>query len=289
MRNRRLVPLAIVALLLGAACGSPPAADADPLQAITAASAQTNEAGTARVEMQMEVEAAGQSMAIAGEGAMDMDAQIAHMTMSMDSDDPAMPMADMGEIEMVTDGLKVYTKYPAEVMASLPGNKPWALIDMQALGESQGMDYAAMAQTSGSDPSQMLQYLNGVSGDVKTVGQEEVRGVTATRYKATIDLAKVPAQAPADVREAVRASIKAMQEQIGKADFPVEVWIGDDGFLRRMRMSMQSDGGTQGAFSMTMRLDMYDFGEAVTVEVPAASEVTDLTEMMIGQGAGAAP
>lgn len=286
MRNRRLVPFAIATLLLGAACGSPPAVEADPLEAITAASARINDAGTARVEMQMSIEAAGQSMDIAGQGAMDMEAQISHMTVTMDSDDPAMPMADLGEIEMVTDGLKVYTKYPPEVMASLPGNKPWALIDMQAVGESQGMDFAAMAQTSGSDPSQMLQYLNGVSGDVETVGREEIRGVTATHYKATIDLTKVPGQAPADIREAVRTSIKAMQKQFGKADLPVEVWIGEDGFVRRMTMSMHSEGGKQGPFDMAMSIEMYDFGEAVTVEVPPASEVTDLTDMMIGGGAG---
>lgn len=286
MRNRRLVPFATVALLLAAACGSPPSGDADPLQAISAASAKTNDAGTAGVEMQMSIEATGQSMNIAGQGAMDMDAQIAHMTMTMESDDPAMAMADVGEIEMVMDGLKVYTKYPPEVMASLPGNKPWALIDMQAVGESQGMDYAALAQTSGSDPSQMLQYLNGVSGNVDTVGREDIGGVTATHYKATVDLSRVSDEAPADIRKAVRASIEAMQEQIGKSTIPVDVWIGDDGFLRRMTMSMQSDGGAQGPFSMAMTLDMYDFGEAVSVEVPPASQVTDITDMMIGRGAG---
>ena len=289
MTDRRLLSLFVLTVLLGSSCGSPSGENANALETLTAASAKTNAAGTAKVEMKIAMDVDGQVLSMDAIGAMDLDKQLAHMTMTIGSDTPGMPAGGMGEIEMVMDGLEVYAKYPPEIAQSMPSDKPWAFIDMQAVGESQGMDYAAMAQTSGGDPSQILQYLNGVTDDIEDLGDEAIRGVATTHYKATIDLAKAADQAPADVRDAVRASIEAMEKQLGKSEIPVEVWIGEDGFVHRMTISFESDEGAQGPFKMDMTLDMFDFGAPVTVEIPPVSQVYDLTEMMTGMGAGSVP
>ncbi len=290
MRSVRITALAIVTTVIGISCGSPSGGGGgNALQTITAAAVSTNQAGTAKVTMEMTVEAAGQALNITADGAMDLEAQLAHMTMSMSSDDPAMGMPAMSGIEMVTDGFKVYTKYPPEMAASIPGGKPWSMIDMQAVSESQGMDLGAMSQTTGSDPTQMLQYLNGVAGDVETVGEDEVRGVKATHYRATIDFDKIADQAPADLREAVRLTVDALQEQVGETSMPIEVWIGTDGLVRRMTMTMETDEGPQGPFKMDMTMEFYDFGAVVNVEIPDPSQVYDMTEMMSGMGGGIAP
>jgi hypothetical protein len=199
-------------------------------------------------------------------------------------------MPAMGEIEMVMSRMKVYTKYPPEIAATIPGNKPWSMIDMQAFGEAQGMDFSAMSQMGGgNDPSQLLQYLRGVSGEVETLGEEEVRGVTTTHYRAEIDLDKAADSAPENLRDAVRMSIETMKQQMGTTTIPLDVWIGDDGFVHRMTMHMQTGDDAPQPFEMDMTMEFYDFGEPVKVEIPEPSQVYDMTEMMTGMGGGTAP
>lgn len=287
MRILRIAALLVIAALVAAACGSPPSAGGDSaIDLIAAAGSNTNDVGTAKVEMDMAIDAGGQSLSMTASGAMDLDTKLARMTVRMSSADARFP--DLGDIEMVMDGFKVYTKYPPEIARSLTGDKPWALIDAEEMSKAQGVDLGALAQTSGSDPTQVLQYLNGVSGDVETVGEEEVRGVATTHYRATIDLSKVADQAPEDVREAVRLSIKAMEEQLGKSKLPIEVWIGEDRLVHRMVMS-QTGEGPEGPFSMDVTMELYDFGEPVEVVIPPSSQVADITEKIMRASAGSTP
>lgn len=289
MRGLRITAVALLTAVIGVACGSP-GNDSGAIQLISAAAVANNEAGTSKVSMEMTMGAAGQSWKMTGEGAMDIEAELAHMTVSMSSDDPAMGLPAMGDMEMVTAGLKVYTKYPPEIADQIPGNKPWAMVDMQAFGEAQGMDFGAMSQMGGgNDPSQMLQYLRGVSGEVETVDEEEVRGITTTHYRAEIDLDKAADNAPKDLRDAVRMSIETMKQQLGTMTIPLEVWIGDDGYVHRMSMQMKTGEDAPQPFQMDMTMEFYDFGEPVKVEIPAPSQVYDMTEMMTGMGGGTAP
>jgi len=286
MRSLRITAAAVLTTVLGVACGAPGGGNnSEAIQLISAAAIANNEAGTSKVSMEMTMGAAGQSLNMVGEGAMDVDAELARMTVSMSSEDPAMGLPSMGDIEMVMAGMTVYTKYPPELAAQLPGNKPWAMIDMQAVGESQGMDFGAMSQMGGgNDPSQILQYLRGVSGDAQTLGEEEIRGVGTTHYKAEIDLNKAVEQAPEDLRDALRMSIETMKKQLGTASIPIEVWVGDDGYVHRMAMHMKTGEDAPQPFQMDMTMEFYDFGEPVKVEIPDASQVYDMTEMMTGMG-----
>lgn len=289
MRALRITAVTLLATVLGVACGTPGGGDnSETIQLISAAAVANNQAGTAKVSMDMTMTVAEQSVNMAAEGEMDIDAELVEMTMSMTPTGSTSGTPPMDDIELVGSGLKVYFRYPPEIAGSMPGKKPWAMIDMQALGESQGMDIGAMSQLGGgNDPSQILQFLSGVSGTVETVGEEEVRGVNTTHYRADIDLDKAAEQAPKELRDGVRMSVEAMKAQLGATSLPMDVWIGEDGYVHRMGMKIETGEDAPQRFTMDMTMEFYDFGSPVSITVPDASQVYDMTDMMTGMGAPA--
>jgi hypothetical protein len=78
-----------------------------------------------------------------------------------------------------------------------------------------------------------------------------------------------------------------MLDQLGGEGVPFEVFVDEDGLLRRMTMDMNmAIEGEQ--VSMKMSMDYFDFGVAVNVQAPAAKDVFDATGML-GRRLGRAP
>lgn len=296
MRNLRPIAIGIVALFLGVACGQPgTSADPNGAALIAASADATQDAGTARMSMQMTMSMpTGESMpqgelTMDAEGAFDFANRRGQMTMTMELPEGAGPMSGAQTIDMVFDDLVIYMKYPFMTQMA-PGSKPWIRMDLEEIGDQMGMDYGSMMQSGTSDPSQMLEWLRGVSGDVQVVGEEEVRGAPATHYKGSIDFNKVADQAPVELRDQMRMSIEAMTEAIGTSTVPFEVWIDEQGRTVRMAQSFEFEQGTTAGASMSMTVDIFDFGTSVDVEIPPASETTDFQELMGSMsGAGTAP
>jgi hypothetical protein len=177
-----------------------------------------------------------------------------------------------GELEVVFDRLVVYLRFPPEVVQGLPGARAWLKVDLAKLGAQQGIDFEQLLQFNQSDPTEALAYLRAAGSDFRELGSEEVRSVRTTRYRGTIDLRKVAAQAPAQARE----SYERVIELSGQTALPMEVWIDDDGLARRIRFEQQLPNGA----ALKMTVELYDFGADVDVEVPPADQVTDLTELI---------
>jgi hypothetical protein len=62
---------------------------------------------------------------------------------------------------------------------------------------------------------------------------------------------------------------------------PKEVWVDDDGLVRRMKLAyddMRFAAGQRGDMAMTMEL--YDFGVDADVEPPPARQVVDIEQLM---------
>jgi hypothetical protein len=274
--KKRFALLLTVGLVLGA-CGSPGAGSGDPLGIITAAATKTAAAGTSQVEMTMEMHLMGQTVNMVGTGENDLDAQRSHMTMTMESDSPAFPA--MGDIEVVSDGTKVYMKYPMGFPGAPSGSesKPWVMLDASEAGGA----FGGMGQPGSGDPTQYLEFLKGVSGGIETVGDEEVRGVTTTHYRAMMDFEKVLDQASGDRKEEMDAFLEQLRSQVGKTEMPIDIWIGADGLMRRMAMDFSTDGGAGDvSMQMKMTIEMFDFGEPVDIQIPPASEVTKVDNFM---------
>ncbi len=195
-----------------------------------------------------------------------------------------------GEMEMVMDDGVIYMHSPTFEEAPTP----WISFDPSK------MDPATAAQFGGfgagtTDPSAYAGLFAGVF-DVKASGEADIDGIATTRYTGTIDLQKV-LEGFADVvgedaDAATTEQLEAMVEQFealgidGK--IPFEIWIDDEGLPRRQRITMDFGDlvpGT-GDANMEMTVEYSAFGEPVDVELPKASEVTDVTKMMIQGAAG---
>jgi hypothetical protein len=258
--------------------------DGSDASAVALAAQRTEEAGSYRTDMRVTMEGlAPEPVTLTAEGLFDANERRGRMTMDMSRLSGAAGGVDLGEIEIVMDGLVMYMRMPF-LQQLRPGIKPWIRFDLEKIGKQQGFDLQQLTQLGDqSNPAQALVYLRAASDDVEEVGAEEVRGVETTHYRMTVDLDKVAARAPAEQREAVRTQIRALKQRANVEKVPVEVWVDDDGLVRREVLryeDMRFAPGQTG--DMTIRMELYDFGVTVDAEPPPGDQVTDLGELLGG-------
>jgi len=180
------------------------------------------------------------------------------------------------KVSMVLNDQAMYMQFPG--LAEEMGGKHWMRLDLATLGEAN--PFAAMAeQFRDADPSKNVEFLEGVK-DVTTVGTEDVRGVSTTHYKVTIDMK----QALDDVPESLRATVtEALSQMGGDGILPGEVWLDGDGLPRRFVYDMSlplGDGGAPAVLHFSM--EMFDFGQPVSVTTPPDSDVIDAGSLFGG-------
>ncbi|MEA2155508.1 MAG: hypothetical protein QOE11_1648 [Solirubrobacteraceae bacterium] len=283
----------VVALLAAAtglaACGG---SSSDQPSVLTPASlaniaSKTTAKGGVRMSMDQTTSlGSGGSIPISAVGLFDSKSKRGEMTMTMDlSSVPGGESLPSGanKQHVILDGFKFYMSSPL-FASELPAGKKWLKIDLAKIGKSVGIDFNALTRGAGQDPTQALQYLKAASGDVTKVGTETVRGASTTRYKATIDFDKVADAAPAGQRDAIRRSMKQITKLAGTSTAPMEVWIGDDGTVRRMTDKIATNIGGRHS-TTTQRIELYDFGTKVDVKIPSASETVDASDLG-GSGSG---
>jgi hypothetical protein len=181
------------------------------------------------------------------------------------------------EVADFADGRAVvYLNLPvlAKVM---PGGKPWIKVDLSAVGKQAGIDLSQFTQL-GTDPSRMVDWLRATSGDVTTIGTEQIDGVDTTHYRATVDLSKYPDLVPADQREAVRKALDQLTKQAHISAFPVHVWVDKDGLVRQVRAVVTETIQGQTMNVMTTER-FYDFGAPVDIQIPSDDQVTDISSL----------
>ncbi|MEW6476215.1 MAG: hypothetical protein AB1679_28485 [Actinomycetota bacterium] len=283
-RFRRAAAAATLSLLTLAACGggepaSKSAAPADkagssstttttaaptPLDLVLASSDKVADTSTMRFTMTMGVPQGS----FTAEGAMDTRGPLMSMTMDMASLIPPAERKAGTKVEMVLTDQAMYMQYPG--LAAETGGKHWLRFDLATLGEGNPLK-PMIDQMREADPSKNVAVLEGAQ-DVTTVGAEDVRGVATTHYKFTVDLRKAMSQIPENLRTLVSDGLS----RLGTTTMPAEVWLDADGLPRRMAYEMSMSLGA-GAPPMTFRvsMDMFDFGQPVTVTPPADNDVVD--------------
>jgi hypothetical protein len=281
--------LGAVLLLAAAACGGGAGGGggALPFERVAAAAERTTGAGTARMELVQVMEADGEEATLTSTGEVDF----ARGAMRMEMDLSQVPGADQlpsgQRMEMIYDGEVFYMRSPDPSLT-----QGWLKFDPAAM-EGMG-DAMQLNQLRRSDPTDVLQLLQGVSDEVEEVGEEEVRGVPTTRYRALVDLERAMADAPPDLQERMRGQFA----QAGLDQVPTEVWIDEDGLLRRQVVEIDMSGfepspgagqpaGAPALGMMTMTLELFEFGVEVDISPPDGEEVIDVGEMMRQQQGGA--
>jgi hypothetical protein len=262
MRVRFVPLLALPALVLPAACGGD---DADPLDLVSEAGAETVDDGTARLDLTTEVESGGASVTTEAEGLVDYEEDRASVTMQLPQ--------DAGDLEVVTAGTTLYIRGPG--IAELGATTRWASIDLERVGETTGTDIDELR--SSNETASSLALLTGAD-HVDEVGEEDIDGTETTHYRATVDLRKAAEEAGAVTD---RARFEQFVERLGDEDVDVEVWLDGEDRVRRLRYEQAVPD--QPEVAVTVTLDLSDFGVDEQVEVPAEGESTDVTERVLRQ------
>ncbi|MEY2568363.1 MAG: hypothetical protein QOE35_2892 [Actinomycetota bacterium] len=264
----------VVVLVLGSALAACGGSGDNPVKALRASATKTVAAGSARSALTLVTSAQpGGTKTTKGTGAIDFAAKRA--TFAIDTS--SLGLAGLsGTVDLVLAGGVIYAKLPS----LLPG-KPWLKLDPKTLGAAGTGNLGGLGDLASGDPAAGIRFLDGIAGGATKVGSEQVRGVATTHYRGAVDLEKVKAAASTSAK----ASVDALIKQLGKATYPVDVWLDKDGLVRRLRsrQATAASGTTPGA-TVVRTEEYYDFGAKVTAEPPAADQVTDLADLLQGAG-----
>ncbi len=283
------IAIVVAGALALAACGSSgpsKSATSAPVlngrSIVLASVVKTAAADSAKVSLDMSFNGLGSGLSISGEGAVDFANGNSQFTMDFNGGGILGSLMPSGIEVRTVDGV-AYVHLPS----GLPSGKEWVSFDPKRYASTDnGGGDTALGIGGGTDPTKILAYLEKVSNGVEKVGTETVRGVETTHYRANVDLAKAVDRK--GVPPALHDAIGQLAGKIGTV--PVDVYIDGDGLLRREQLSMDfasflsgatgatgatgSTGSAGDAPTITMTLDLYDFGTPVNVEAPPADQVT---------------
>jgi hypothetical protein len=111
---------------------------------------------------------------------------------------------------------------------------------------------------------------------VTTVGHESLDGASTTHYRATIELDQLAGKLGGSVGQV------AYDELVSKgapSSVPVDVWVGDDGLVRRVSLDDSVTVSGQTA-TLKFQLDVSDYGTAVNVSAPPSDQVFDVSGLI---------
>ncbi len=275
---RRFV-LALFALTLLSGCGGVDAS------LIATAVRNTEEAGGAEVAFQMEMQLPGvdEPVVMTGSGVEDASRRRGQLSFDMSAlarvAGAGALCSDSCEMEAVMDGRSIYM-HSALFSAGL-GGKEWLKLDLDRFGDSLGIPMGD-PRTATQSPSEGLRMMRGVSGDVTDEGREQVRGVDATHYSATVDLRRSVEALPESQREAARRGMERIIAATGQEELPFDVWIDDDDRVRRFETEQtMKRGGVELKVHVTM--EYVRFGVPVDIDLPDDDEVFDMTDLALQQ------
>ncbi|MGW1205964.1 hypothetical protein [Streptomyces cyaneofuscatus] len=160
------------------------------------------------------------------------------------------------------------------------GGKRWVRYAYQDLAELGGPAGDVLEeQVQNSTPEQGLKALL-AAGDVRKAGQDDVRGVPATRYSGTVDVAELTGRNSA-LDAGQLAALKERLTAAGVTTQTVDIWVGEDD----LPLKKTERGETAaGAFSSTVFYS--DHGTEVSVEKPSAADTVDFKEILRQRAAG---
>ena len=280
------------------ACGSGSSDDATVVQAaatpqfLTESADRTATVESGRFEMSIDVPASTEvpkGFSITGSGAFDLASHRSQTTIDMSGlldaakDTEGAEMLALfgdGKFDVITDGDVVYV-HAGFLSAFLGGDdaKPWVKIPA-------GQGDAVASDVSGglADATALLALLRDKGATVTDEGQADVNGQSTHHFQATISVADALAAAPADSSAKAQELIDQLGTQAGDAALPLDVFVDEQGFVRRMQMTIDGDvfatlvgpdsaaGGPQ---QMSFTVDFIDLGESVDIQLPPADQVSD--------------
>lgn len=268
--------LVLLVLVGGAGCGDEARS---PKEVLAGAPAETVAARTSKVALNVSLGGGGEAVDFKGDGVFDFKSQRGRLVLDLSS--LGLP-GDGGNTEILFNADVVFMKLPFDVPEL--EDRPWVKIDLSELDELSGIDVAQLRQIQSNDPTAALNYLRGVTDDIKVVGKEEVRGASTTHYKAVVDLRKAAREVPADLKD----DIAQIAEQLGSDTIDTDVWIDTEGRLRKLQYAVDvskvevptKKGEPAPDGTLTATFELFDFGTDADLADPPADQVTDLKDLI---------
>lgn len=287
--------LALVAVGCGGGAESGSTAAPISFEELARSATTSADARSGRFSFDMSLSAPGadEPFALSGEGAFDARSKRTSMSLDLSSlakllggflagvagsssgDLPNLGDPAGWKIQVVQDGGVAYVRFPA-LDDKLPAGKSWIRGDGNGLS-ADGFDFG---QFTNNDPRQVLDALRAVTGDVETVGTEELRGVETTHYRAVVDPARVAEQAPGEDGQTAQSLLGQLTSESGLAEIPVDVWLDPDGLVRKLTLELTAvDPAMSQTGSATVSFELWDYGKAIAIELPPAAQVVAATAL----------
>jgi hypothetical protein len=277
MRHRTLLALAVLAIVGSlTACGGGVKSTLDP---VAAAADKSATAGGFKVSINATFTGGGQTGGMTAEGVFDQDEGELTLDMSnlMQGATGAGSNARMKMIYLQEDGHTILYVNAPFLSKVLPNAPTWIKADLDKTAKMLGLSANDLLGQSAQNPSDTLDMLR-TAGKVEKAGTDVIDGTNVTLYHATIDLVKA-----AELKGLPKEKLQELTASGVPREIPVDVWIGDDGLLRQLRMSFDATEGGQ-PVSMLMTMKLSDWGRDVSVEAPPADQVFDATELAANAG-----
>jgi Protein of unknown function (DUF2510) len=276
-RRRAVFAIGAAALLLvggGIAAAlvlGQPAGNASASEAVANAATQTIDAQSADMTMSMNMSMMGFTENVSGNGAFDFANHTANMTMNF-----GVAGKQFTE-QAIYDGTTAYVNMGGllgDLGSNLTQGKSWISMDLSRLESASG-NPSGLGEYE--DPGAMLQQLQKIGSTVTSLGATTYDGTAVTEYSVSIPssvLQQMVGQLGSTVSKALSGNLPNINE---------DVYITPDNLLKAIHMPMSfSVEGQQVSMDMTMELSNY--GTAVNVTPPPASEVIPISGL--GDGIG---
>ena len=285
-----LTAVAVAGATAAVALGSPTrATDTTP---ITQAFAKTGQATSGHFAFTLKITGGGTApgtYALTGSGGYDTAHKTATFTLDLGSLSSVLGGATGGvsipsKLQVVSDGKAVYVYLPS-LASQVRKGAQWVKFTASAVPSSVTKGVKPSDFTN-IDPAKALQQLS-ASVTVHKAGAATVRGTATTHYRVSVNTSKLVGIVP----KSQQASLKKSLSTLKLTTVPIDVYVSHGGYVRRVSTSLSHLVVQKGSapVSLSLQLDLYDFGIHIHVPTPPASKTVSgdaLVKQLIPSGSG---
>ncbi|GAP49035.1 hypothetical protein [Streptomyces azureus] len=215
------------------------------------------EAGSSKARTSMEMAAGGTRVTIRGAGVYDYRNRMGQLRVLLPQDP-----AGAAERRPITELLAPGALFMKNRGAGVPPDK-WVRVDTRTLSDGN------LVTGGATDPFAAAEVLRGTRS-AKFVGRTEVAGTGVRHYRGTADLGAAAKKAS----EGNKESLKAAAKGFATAEVPFDVYLDDEGRIRKVRHRFSFVGGQQKSpVAVASTTLLYDFGASVRVRLPDSDDI----------------
>jgi hypothetical protein len=205
----------------------------------------------------MEMASGGTRVTIRGEGVYDFGDGVGRLEVRLPQDP-----AGTSDRRPITELLAPGALYMKNRGAGVPADK-WVRVETGSLSDGN------LVTGGATDPYVAAEVLSGTR-TAAYVGRTEVAGTPVRHYRGTADLGRAAREAGGAAGRSLRAAAKGF----ATAEVPFDVYLDDDGRVRKLRHRFSFVNGQRGdAVAVASTTLLYGFGVPVTVRLPDEEDI----------------